>query len=49
VSVLNKKDVEAKLIFGDGVREKEVNKEKKHGLPELEITDFDLEEDRDKL
>lgn len=41
--------MEAKLIFKDGTREKEINKEKKHGLPDLEVTDLELEEDRDKL
>ena len=46
---LNHKNVEAKLLFKDGQREKELNNEKKHGLPEFELTDLDLEEERDKL
>ena len=36
------------MLFEYGSRDKEKKKEKKHGLPEIDFVDLDLEEDRDK-
>jgi hypothetical protein len=38
-----------KLLFKDGSREKELKKEKKHGLPEFELTDLADEEERESF
>ena len=37
------------MLYKDGAREKELRKEKKHGLPEFEIIDLAEEEDRESL
>lgn len=37
------------MIYKDGIREKELSKEKKHGLPEFDVVDLDYEEDREKI
>ncbi len=45
----NNKNQEVKLLFKDGSREKELKKEKKHGLPDFEVTDLIQEEDRESM
>lgn len=37
------------MLFKDGIREKELSKEKKHGPPEFDLIDLDFEEDREKF
>lgn len=47
VNSMNKSDAERKIIFDEGEVEKFKLQEKKHGLPEIELFDFEEEEQRD--
>jgi hypothetical protein len=48
VGTRNQKDIVGNLIFPFGSREKDYLKEKKHGLPEIDFYNIQLEEKRDK-
>jgi hypothetical protein len=48
VAVQNKQDFSSKLLFEAGTREKELKRERKVGLPEINYIDLDTEEERDK-
>ena len=47
VNSMNKSDANRKIIFNEGEVEKFKKKEKKTGLPEIELFDFEEEEQRD--
>lgn len=47
VTALNKSDANRKIIFNEGEVDKFKLNEKKHGLPEIELFDFEEEEQRD--
>lgn len=47
VTALNKSDATRKIIFDEGEVEKFKMNEKKHGLPEIELFDFEEEEQRE--